>query len=466
LIINSKQQQQYQEITSNNRSLRRFVNAINSPYTEKTYWNSLKLYMKYYEIQEPDDLLKIDKERTFEMIEDFLEYLKKKKERSLKRIGIYFAALRLFYSVNRYDDGINWYILARFKGKERKQMINDRSYTRDEIKKLLEHADLRMKVAILVMASSGVRVGGLATLKRKDLEYIEEYRLYKIFVYSEYLNDRYYTFTTPECTSVINTYFETRERQYGEKITPESPLIRKDFIIAKNPFLIAHSIQERLRLIVLEAGIKNKRTIQEDDDPVEVRRQRTEIMTCHGLRKFFDTICVDSDMKHIPKEMIMGHKREQGLDRSYYRPVSHNTLLQEYIKVIDELTINEENRLKKENQELKKLDEENRYLIDKKMKDIEEQNKILNQKLIKYNEHVEYNKAWQQKINDITESKIEEQHLNKEYESIPVNQKRKKDSVYKKILEIRERRIKHENDYENLLRERALKDDDDDDYLY
>ncbi|MGI9011087.1 MAG: hypothetical protein ACR2F1_07865, partial [Nitrososphaeraceae archaeon] len=60
----------------------------------------------------------------------------------------------------------------------------------------------------------------------------------------------------------------------------------------------------------------------------------------------------DSDMKHIPKEIMMGHKREQGLDRHYYRPTSDKLLL-EYLKVVDALTINEENRLKRENTQLK-----------------------------------------------------------------------------------------------------------------
>ena len=61
-------------------------------------------------------------------------------------------------------------------------MVNDKSYTRQEISKLLEFADLRMKVAILVMVSTGIRVGGLACLKIKDLEYIEQYKLHSIFI--------------------------------------------------------------------------------------------------------------------------------------------------------------------------------------------------------------------------------------------------------------------------------------------
>jgi hypothetical protein len=41
-----------------------------------------------------------------------------------------------------------------------------------------------------------------------------------------------------------------------------------------------------------------------------------------------------------------------GLEKSYYRPTS-DKLLNEYLKVIDVLTINDENRLKLENTSLK-----------------------------------------------------------------------------------------------------------------
>ena len=203
-------QQEVYEYAVTDNSLENFANAIDSPYTEKTYKNSLKLYLQYHNFNDYDSLLQIDKETTFRMIRDFIVFQRKMKQRSHSRINIHLAAIRLFYCVNRYE-GIDWFTLARFKGKERKRMVNDRSYTRQEISKLLEFADLRMKVAILMMVSTGIRVGGLASIKMKDLEYIEQYKLYRIFVYSEYNDDTYYTFCTPECASFIKLYLETRE---------------------------------------------------------------------------------------------------------------------------------------------------------------------------------------------------------------------------------------------------------------
>ena len=73
-------------------------------------------------------------------------------------------------------------------------MVDDRAYTREEIQKMLEYSDIRMKVAILVMLSSGVRVDGLVSIRLKDLDYNEQYKLYKIRIYSDDLNESYFTF--------------------------------------------------------------------------------------------------------------------------------------------------------------------------------------------------------------------------------------------------------------------------------
>ena len=61
-------------------------------------------------------------------------------------------------------------------------------------------------------------------------------------------------------------------------------------------------------------------------------------------------VLANCDVNVTIKEMIMGHS--VGLDDAYYRP-NEKQLLAEYSKAINELTINEENRLKIEVDELK-----------------------------------------------------------------------------------------------------------------
>jgi hypothetical protein len=64
---------------------------------------------------------------------------------------------------------------------------------------------------------------------------------------------------------------------------------------------------------------------------------------------------MNSDVTHEFKEMMMGHSVK--LDDVYYdesNEMSKAKLLSEYLKAADLLTINEENRLRRENQILKK----------------------------------------------------------------------------------------------------------------
>jgi hypothetical protein len=311
------------------------------------------------------------------------------------------------------------------------------------------------------MLSSGIRVGGLAELKIKDLEYIEKYQIYKINVYSYDSNEKYVTYSTPECASTINKYLEYRKK-IGDSIAPESPLIylktsrangyKKERIedhyfdkhISSDSIQQSVSrLQRKSQLVPIQSGEK---------DPTKKAQIRKPMIRCHAFRKIFDTTCIEKNVNHYVKEKLLGHTAKLGLDVNYFGS-TESQLLNEYLKVVDDLTVDESHRLQKQVQELKEQDDYQKYVIDKKIKEMEEQNKILSQKLIKYEEHVKYTKEWEQKINDIMESKFEEQHHNKEYESIPVNQKGKKDSVFKNLMEIRKKRIKHENDYENLLRE-------------
>ena len=60
--------------------------------------------------------------------------------------------------------------------------------------------------------------------------------------------------------------------------------------------------------------------------------------------------------------MLMGHS--VGLDDSYYRP-NEKQLLAEYSKAINELTINEENRLRTELDVLKEKHDKIEMLIDR-----------------------------------------------------------------------------------------------------
>jgi hypothetical protein len=156
-------------------------------------------------------------------------------------------------------------------------------------------------------------------------------------------------------------YLDSRQNQFGEILTPNSPLIRQKFDCVTRIEMTSEDIQERMRCLLIQVGMSPPKTRMRNhpnevpltkEELIERKRNRHEVMRCHGLRKYFDTVCIDSDMKNIPKELLMGHKMSLGMDRHYYRPTSDKLLI-EYLKVVDDLTINDEHRLKRENTQLK-----------------------------------------------------------------------------------------------------------------
>ena len=67
------------------------------------------------------------------------------------------------------------------------------------------------------------------------------------------------------------------------------------------------------------------------------------------------------------REMLLDHSI--GLGNAYYRPTAEQCLL-EYLQVVDDLTINEENRLQKQLQQFKEHDDYQKYFIEKKISDL------------------------------------------------------------------------------------------------
>src|SRR5215467_5684071 len=74
-------------------------------------------------------------------------------------------------------------------------------------------------------------------------------------------------------------------------------------------------------------------------------KKRQEFQTDHGLRKWFKTRCELACMKRINIEILMNHST--GISDSYYR-ATEAELLEDYLKAIDSLTINNQNRLQKQ----------------------------------------------------------------------------------------------------------------------
>jgi site-specific recombinase XerC len=138
----------------------------------------------------------------------------------------YLKPLKLFFEMN--DITLPWKKIIKGLSSP-KQAADDRCPTVEEIKKLLlDYPDRRLKVIVLVMLSSGVRVGAWNWLKWKHVipVYDKNNNLLaaKLQVYAGE-DEEYFSFVTPEAYSALKDYMDFRQL-HGEKINGESWLIR------------------------------------------------------------------------------------------------------------------------------------------------------------------------------------------------------------------------------------------------
>ena len=111
-------------------------------------------------------------------------------------------------------------------------------------------------------------------------------------------------------------------------------------------------------------------------------------MGSHGFRKAFQTIAINNGMSMLYAEMLMGHKSGGLALESYVRPTETDLLegndkMIGYIGVIDALTINEENKLRRKVETLTEKQNEIQKMKDKHQQEMtsmrEEMNKQFSQ---------------------------------------------------------------------------------------
>ena len=282
-----------------------------------------------------DDLLLVEPKA---LKADIIKYIMelKAKNLSFSTRNRTLASIRHFCSMNELE--LNWQLIFKFLG-EREPTNEDRGYTHEEISKLLVVADRKWKAIIYLMCSSGLRVGAIADLKYGDLStmQIEGHNIFKVTIYRNTTSE-HYSFCTPEAYNSITEYLDYRER-CGEVLTDDSPLFRidfdpKDLEQIQNPKTMKYkTFKNKVRDLSIRAGITaNSGNI----------KNRNQVQANHAFRKFFASQLENADVGDFHIEALLGHIT--GL-RGTYRKTPEKRLM-EYVKAIDMLTINEENRLK------------------------------------------------------------------------------------------------------------------------
>jgi hypothetical protein len=292
---------------------------------------------------------------------------------------------------------INWKRIS--KGLPRvKNSSNDRAPTLEEIRKLVEYPDRRIKSIVYAMASGGFRLGAWDYLRWKHVSLITNEKgqvvAAKLLVYADE-PEEYYTFITPEAYHALKDWMEFRA-SYGENVNGDSWLMRDlwqttnmnygaKWGLATNPKkLQSIAIKRLLNRALWEQGIRH--TL-----PEGVRRH--EWKGSHGYRKFYKSHA-EQVMKPVNVEVTMGH--DLGISQSYWKPTERE-VLEDYLKAVDLLSINDSrsSTLQKEVAELKERNkEESDFIIGKlaeKEKEAEDTKKRLADLEQKFEQLIQFN---------------------------------------------------------------------------
>jgi integrase len=189
--------------------LSQFLYALKAPETKRQWPNRLKIVFDFLGLhgalhEQAREFITLYKEGSVTLVQnrimEFLSYQVQRSHRgeiSQATIPNYLKAIKLFCEIN--DIPVSWKKISRGVPRGR-QAANDRAPTIEEIQKLIEYPDRRIKPIVYIMASSGIRLGAWDSLQWKHVMpfadtdgHVTAARL------SVYTGDteEYYTFITP-----------------------------------------------------------------------------------------------------------------------------------------------------------------------------------------------------------------------------------------------------------------------------
>lgn len=106
------------------------------------------------------------------------------------------------------DIELNRRKIKSFPG-ENRRTITDRTYTKDELSVVLQVSGIRSRVLILLLISTGMRIGAVSGLSLKHLRKWKDEGVYRFTVY-EKSKEEYTCFCTPEYATEIDAYLDYR----------------------------------------------------------------------------------------------------------------------------------------------------------------------------------------------------------------------------------------------------------------
>ena len=288
----------------------------------------------------------------------------------------YAKSIKLFCDME--DMPIPWKKITR--GLPRgKKYADDRIPTLEEIKKLVEYPDRRIKAIVYTMASSGIRVGAWDYLQWGHIRPIErdgEVIAAKMIVYAGE-DEEYFTFISSEAWQAIKVWMEYREKS-GEILKENSWVMRDlwDTRVAQGRGVA--TLPKKLSYLGIKRLVERAIWAQGLRRKLEPGKKRHPFQANHSLRKWFKTRCEIAGMKPTNVEKLMNHSI--GISDSYYR-ATEKELQDDYCRVVALLLINDEKMtLQKQVTELTEKSKEGNYVIKGRLSEKEKEIQSIREK--------------------------------------------------------------------------------------
>ena len=168
-----------QVLDENSEAFFNFINSLGAQHTRELYRFWLEKFLSHYNI----DLNFLFKTATPWGNESCYQISSWQKiSKGYKKLVT--SSIKHACEIN--DIVLNWKKIKKFISSEKtgnETNGRDRGYTHEEIKKILDFVHQRIKTAILILASTGMRISALRTVRAGDLEKVND--IYKIKVYSD-----------------------------------------------------------------------------------------------------------------------------------------------------------------------------------------------------------------------------------------------------------------------------------------
>jgi site-specific recombinase XerD len=278
--------------------------------TKKTYLRGIAKFVSYRQIQNLDLFVEEVRQKgnQNEIVKDFAVYLASK-NLAPKSVAAWLSSLKKFFAASGLKVDINL-PLRIFNVHE------DVLPRKEDLRKILIEADLRMKVIITMLASSGMRIGELYNLRLADVDLSKEVPTVRIKGIGAKERKSRVTFISKEAKKFLEEYLNQR-KSLGESLNESSPIIAREDGKPMSYQNIHYLLENTFRKHSKKVGKRYS-------------------LHAHCLRKWFKTQLISAGVPAPIVDRLTGHARYLAQEYELY---TEEQLREWYLKGMQAVTI-------------------------------------------------------------------------------------------------------------------------------